>query len=90
MTHAPHPVHSRAGVKIKCRDGCTRTVVVRVLGFSGDAPELKDVAACAGLGDAALDAGVGSDEHLFAYAGGAPTCACVPLASCCRPSLAAS
>ena len=61
-----------AGVRLKCRDGRTREVVVRVLGFSGDAPELNEIAARAGSCDPALDANVGSDDHLFHFDGGQP------------------
>lgn len=75
-----HNPHSRdPGVKIKCRDGRDRTVFVRVLGFSGDAPELNEIAARAGSCDPALDADVGSDEHLFHFSGGTPRCVLVAL-----------
>ena len=61
-----------AGVMLECHDGRTRKVFVRVLGFSGDAPELNEIAARAGSCDPALDADVGSDDHLIHFSGGTP------------------
>lgn len=63
-----------AGVPVKCHDGATRKVFVRVLGFSGDAPEHRLLAARRGHKDTAVDATVGSHAHLHNYNGKEPRC----------------
>ena len=70
---------------MKCADGVRRRVFVRVLGFCGDAPEQRLLAARVGRKDAVVDAYTGSSEHLRAYRGGAPRCVWVVVAGCPVP-----
>mgnify|MGYP007008364526 CR=1 FL=1 len=63
-----------AGVTVNLTDTLSRKVVVRVMGFSGDAPEHHVLAARAGNKDTAVDAGVGSHAHFHGYSGQMPRC----------------